>query len=192
MATARGNGCEIAAVPLAVGCARFCACPCCRQWVGRNRTWFAPRWSRFTPRSGCRTFFAPGRNRPRDMSVRLCDPADGEFSPTVTWCTYPSQIYVQPYQSAEKFPAKVMAVSAAMDLAILSVEDEAFFTNTAGAAARREPAASKGFGQRVWLSNRRRPDVGDRRGSRRASNTRPITSARWDCGFRSMPRESRQ
>jgi S1-C subfamily serine protease len=40
---------------------------------------------------------------------------------------YPSQIYVQPYQSAEKLPAKVVAISIPMDLAILSVEDESFF-----------------------------------------------------------------
>jgi len=45
--------------------------------------------------------------------------------------TYPSQIYVQPYQSAEKFPAKVIAFSAAMDLAVLSVEDETFFHDRA-------------------------------------------------------------
>ena len=46
--------------------------------------------------------------------------------------TYPSQIYVQPYQSAEKFPAKVVAISQSMDLAILSVEDEAFFDGRPG------------------------------------------------------------
>jgi S1-C subfamily serine protease len=40
---------------------------------------------------------------------------------------YPSQIYVQPYHSAEKFAAKVVAIAVAMDLAILSVEDESFF-----------------------------------------------------------------
>jgi len=42
---------------------------------------------------------------------------------------YPSQIYVQPYQSAEKFAAKVIAIAVPMDLAILSVEDEAFFND---------------------------------------------------------------
>ena len=42
---------------------------------------------------------------------------------------YASQIYVQPYQSAEKIPAKVVAISIPMDLAILSVEDEAFFAD---------------------------------------------------------------
>ncbi|HEY4312436.1 MAG TPA: trypsin-like peptidase domain-containing protein [Pirellulales bacterium] len=40
---------------------------------------------------------------------------------------YPSQIYVQPYQSAEKFLAKVVAIATPIDLAILSVEDETFF-----------------------------------------------------------------
>jgi S1-C subfamily serine protease len=41
--------------------------------------------------------------------------------------SYASQIYVQPYNSAEKFAAKVVVYSTAMDLAILSVEDETFF-----------------------------------------------------------------
>jgi S1-C subfamily serine protease len=40
---------------------------------------------------------------------------------------YPSQIYVQPYHSAEKFAAKVVAVAVPMDMAILSLEDETFF-----------------------------------------------------------------
>ena len=42
---------------------------------------------------------------------------------------YPSQIYVQPYQSAEKFLAKVVAIATTIDLAILSVEDEGFFND---------------------------------------------------------------
>jgi S1-C subfamily serine protease len=41
--------------------------------------------------------------------------------------SYASQIYVQPYQSAEKLPAKIAAISIPMDLAILNVEDEEFF-----------------------------------------------------------------
>ncbi len=43
--------------------------------------------------------------------------------------TYPSQIYVQPYQSSEKFLAKVIAVSSTIDLAVLSLEDETFFND---------------------------------------------------------------
>ena len=43
--------------------------------------------------------------------------------------SYGSQIYVQPYQSAEKFLAKVVSVSNSMDLSVLSVEDEGFFEN---------------------------------------------------------------
>lgn len=43
--------------------------------------------------------------------------------------SYHSQIYVQPYQSAEKLPAKVVAYSIPMDLAILSLEDESFFAS---------------------------------------------------------------
>ena len=42
---------------------------------------------------------------------------------------YPSQIYVQPYQSAEKFAAKVVAIATPIDLAVLSVEDESFFND---------------------------------------------------------------
>jgi S1-C subfamily serine protease len=41
--------------------------------------------------------------------------------------TYPSQIYVQPYQSSEKFHAKLLAIAAPIDLAILTVEDESLF-----------------------------------------------------------------
>lgn len=43
--------------------------------------------------------------------------------------SYASQIYVQPHQSSEKIPAKVIAIASAIDLAILSVEDEALFTD---------------------------------------------------------------
>lgn len=42
---------------------------------------------------------------------------------------YASQIYVQPYQSAEKYLAKVVGLAMPMDLAVLSVDDEAFFTD---------------------------------------------------------------
>lgn len=41
--------------------------------------------------------------------------------------SYASQLYVQPFQSADKIRAKVVAMAPAIDLAILSVEDEAFF-----------------------------------------------------------------
>ncbi len=40
---------------------------------------------------------------------------------------YGSQIYVQPYQSAEKLQAKVVAISIPMDLAVLSVDEDSFF-----------------------------------------------------------------
>jgi S1-C subfamily serine protease len=40
---------------------------------------------------------------------------------------YASQIYVQPNQSADRFPAKVEAVTPAMDLAVLKLDDESFF-----------------------------------------------------------------
>jgi S1-C subfamily serine protease len=43
--------------------------------------------------------------------------------------SYPSQIYVQPYQSSERFAAKVVAIGPAIDLAVLAVEDETFFDN---------------------------------------------------------------
>lgn len=42
---------------------------------------------------------------------------------------YASQIYVQPYQSAEKYPAKVAVLSLSIDLAVLTVEDEALLAN---------------------------------------------------------------
>lgn len=42
---------------------------------------------------------------------------------------YPSQIYVQAYQSSEKIPATVVTSSLSMDLAILKVEDETFFAD---------------------------------------------------------------
>ena len=40
---------------------------------------------------------------------------------------YASQIYVQPHQSADKLPAKVLGISQAIDLAVIGLEDEAFF-----------------------------------------------------------------
>ena len=40
---------------------------------------------------------------------------------------YASQIYVQPNQSAERIPARVEAMTPAMDLAILRLDDESFF-----------------------------------------------------------------
>ena len=43
---------------------------------------------------------------------------------------YASQIYVQPHQSAEKLPAEVLAISRAIDLAVLKLtEDDSFFDN---------------------------------------------------------------
>lgn len=41
--------------------------------------------------------------------------------------TYASQVYVQPYQSAEKYPAKVVGIAPGIDLALLELEDESFF-----------------------------------------------------------------
>lgn len=40
---------------------------------------------------------------------------------------YASQIYVQPNQSASRIPARVEAMTASMDLAVLKLDDEAFF-----------------------------------------------------------------
>jgi S1-C subfamily serine protease len=42
---------------------------------------------------------------------------------------YASQIYVQPNQSASHIPARVEAITAGMDLAILKLDDETFFDN---------------------------------------------------------------
>ena len=41
---------------------------------------------------------------------------------------YASQIYVQPNQSAKHYPARVEAMTPAMDLAILKLQDDAFFS----------------------------------------------------------------
>ncbi|MBN2419371.1 MAG: trypsin-like peptidase domain-containing protein [Deltaproteobacteria bacterium] len=41
--------------------------------------------------------------------------------------TYASQVYVQPYQSAEKISAEVLAIAPGIDLALLKLEDEDFF-----------------------------------------------------------------
>ena len=41
--------------------------------------------------------------------------------------TYASQLYVQPYQSAEKISAEVIAIAPGIDLALLELEDEEFF-----------------------------------------------------------------
>ena len=40
---------------------------------------------------------------------------------------YASQLFVESYQSSDKLPAKVEAVSPGIDLAILRLEDESFF-----------------------------------------------------------------
>lgn len=42
---------------------------------------------------------------------------------------YASQLYVQPFQSADKIPAKVIMAAPQVDLAVLSVSDESFFEN---------------------------------------------------------------
>ena len=41
--------------------------------------------------------------------------------------TYASQVYVQPYQSADKISAKVLGIAPGIDLAILKLDDEDFF-----------------------------------------------------------------
>jgi len=40
---------------------------------------------------------------------------------------YASQLFVESYQSSDKLPAKVLAVSPGIDLAVLGLEDESFF-----------------------------------------------------------------
>jgi S1-C subfamily serine protease len=41
--------------------------------------------------------------------------------------TYASQVYIQPYQSADKLAAKVVAIAPSIDLALLQLENEEFF-----------------------------------------------------------------
>jgi S1-C subfamily serine protease len=73
-------------------------------------------------------FFRPWtKSPPRDVSGTGFVIAGNRIVTNAHVVAYPSQIYVQPYQSAEKLPAKVVAISLPMDLAILSVEDESFF-----------------------------------------------------------------
>jgi S1-C subfamily serine protease len=40
---------------------------------------------------------------------------------------YASQVYVQPYQSSDKLPARVVRAAPGIDLAVLQLEDDAFF-----------------------------------------------------------------
>jgi S1-C subfamily serine protease len=42
---------------------------------------------------------------------------------------YASQVYVQPYQSADKIPATVKAIAPGIDLALLEVNDGSFFSD---------------------------------------------------------------
>ncbi len=42
---------------------------------------------------------------------------------------YASQVYVQPYQSSDKIPAKVTAIAPGIDLALLEVDDGSFFSD---------------------------------------------------------------
>lgn len=42
---------------------------------------------------------------------------------------YASQVYVQPYQSADKLPAKVTGIAPGIDLALLEVDDRSFFSD---------------------------------------------------------------
>jgi S1-C subfamily serine protease len=42
---------------------------------------------------------------------------------------YASQLYVQPYQSADKIPAKVTGIAPGIDLALLEVDDGSFFSD---------------------------------------------------------------
>jgi S1-C subfamily serine protease len=45
--------------------------------------------------------------------------------------TYASQLFVESYQSSDKLPARVVAVSPGIDLAVLSLEDDSFFDKRA-------------------------------------------------------------
>ena len=46
---------------------------------------------------------------------------------TANVVAYASQIYIQPYQSADKLPAQVLMAAPGINLAILTLEDESFF-----------------------------------------------------------------
>ena len=73
---------------------------------------FTQPWSKQSPQEGAGTGFVIEGNRILTNSHVV---------------QYASQIYVQPNQSADKIPAKVVAVSQGIDLAVLAVDDEEFF-----------------------------------------------------------------
>jgi S1-C subfamily serine protease len=73
---------------------------------------FGQPWTKLPPREGTGTGFVIEGNR---------------ILTNAHVVQYAGQLYVQPNQSADKIPAKVVAVSPGIDLAVLSIEDEEFF-----------------------------------------------------------------
>ena len=67
---------------------------------------------------------------------------------------YASQIYVQPNQSSQHLPARVDAITPSMDLAILKLDDEAFFDKAWFASFCQRAASRQRQHQRLRLSDR--------------------------------------
>lgn len=103
---------------------------------------------------------------------------------------YASQLFVEGNQSSDKVPAKVLAVSPAMDLALLKLDDESFFdkrtpmTRTTALPEVKETVLAYGFPQGARRS--RSP-----RGSSRGSSSPRTTTGRWECACRLTPRSTR-
>ena len=77
---------------------------------------------------------------------------------------YASQLFVESYQSSDKLPATVEAVSPGIDLAILRLEDESFFDKRPP-VARTDAARGQGYGARLRLPSGRLVPV-DHQGDR--------------------------
>jgi len=74
------------------------------------------------------------RANPRSVTGSAVVIEGGKILTNAHLVVFASQIYVQPYQSSEKIPAKVEALATGIDLALLSVEEKDFFKTRPGLA----------------------------------------------------------
>ena len=96
---------------------------------------------------------------------------------------YASQLFVESYQSSDKLPAKVEAVSPGIDLAVLKLEDESFFDKRPPLCTRATLPEVKDTRARLWLSSGRLDAVdhqGDRVADRVAGYNEGVGRARAD------------
>ena len=73
---------------------------------------------------------------------------------------YASQLFVESYQSSDKLPARVEAVSPGIDLAVIRLEDESFFEKRSPGRAHRGAAGGEGYGPGLRVSAGRVDAVG--------------------------------